>query len=457
MKMNRRHFLGTTAAAGAGLSCNLAHLTPAFAADGPAGQANTTGKPALLGGKPVRESGFPSWPIAGPADDRAVLDVLHSGHWTRSYGGQVSNKFEEIYAQVTGAKHCIATANGTSALFASLGALGISPGDEVILTPYTFVATLNVVFLQFALPIFVDIDPDTFQIDPEKIEAAITPNTRAILPVHIGGNVADLDRILAIGKKHKIPVVEDACQAHLAEWRGRKVGTWGDTGCFSFQNSKNWNCGEGGAVLCNDADLAERVYAFHNNSRGRSASGYNFSYVGGRGANLRITEFQTALLISQMEHVPEQTRRRTENADYLTSMLKQIPGIKPAKMYEGCTVNAYHLYMFRYDPAGFSGLPRSRFLQALGAEGIPCMSGYTPLNKEGTTLATLKTRAYDRIYGPDALKQWPDRTQCPANDKLCQEAVWFSQTMLLGPRSDMDSIAGAIAKIQAHASDLVKG
>jgi perosamine synthetase len=252
------------------------------------------------------------------------------------------------------------------------------------------------------------------------------------------------------------PSWKDACQAHLAEWRGKKVGTWGDTGCFSFQNSKNWNCGEGGAVLCNDAALAERVYSFHNNCRPRSNSGYDFKYLGSRGANLRLTEFQSALLLSQMAKVEEQTKQRTENAAYLTSMLQKIPGIQPAKMYDGCTRNAYHLFMFRYQQQAFAGLPRAQFLRALSAEGIPCMAGYSPLNKEATTLSTLNTRAYQKIYPSEVLKNWQDRTQCPKNDQLCQEAVWFAQTMLIGPRSDMDSIVDAITRIQANASVLAK-
>lgn len=443
---SRRDFIKSTAAAGAAASV---FTTPnLFAAE--------TAKPAKLGGQAVRRSPFPSWPIVAENDEKAILDVVRSRKWTRSYGGNVADRFEEAYAKVTGAKHCIAVANGTSALFASLGGLGVGPGDEVILPPYTFVATLNAVLLQYALPVFVDTDRETFQIDAKKIAGAITERTTAILPVHIGGNVADLDTILATAKARKVPVIEDACQAHLAEWRGRKVGAWGDTGCFSFQASKNWNCGEGGAVLCNDDDLAQRVYAFHNNCRPRKISGYNFTYLGSRGTNLRLTDFQAAALLSQMERVEEQTRRRTENANYLTSMLREIPGIQPAKMYEGCTVNAYHLYMFRYDPERFGGLPRNKFLSALSAEGIPCSGGYSPLNKEAFIKEALETRAYQRLYPADVLKNWAERNHCPENDRLCQEAVWFYQTMLIGPRSDMDNIAEAIRKIQAHAPALAK-
>ena len=444
--LSRRRFLETTATAGAVLG--TVSLPSLLAAD--------AGKPAKLGGTPVRKEPFPSWPIIDEGDERALLEVMRSRKWTRSYGGQTAGRFEEAYARLTGAGHCIAVANGTSALFASLGGLGVGPGDEVILPPYTFVATLNVILLQYALPIFVDIDPATFQIDASKIEVAITDRTTAVVPVHIGGSVADLDAILTVTKPRKLPVVEDACQAHLAEWRGRKVGTWGDTGCFSFQASKNWNCGEGGAVLCNDPELAEKVYAFHNNCRARAAGGYNFTYLGSRGANLRLTDFQAALLLSQMRRVEEQSKRRSENALYLTSMLKEIPGILPAKMYEGCTRNAYHLYMLRYQASQFADLPRAKFLAALSAEGIPCMSGYSPLNREPLVKATLETRAYRKIYPPEVLKDWAERTQCPLNDQLCQEGVWFAQTMLLGSRNDMEQIAAAIRKIHAHAAELAR-
>ncbi|NLH14982.1 MAG: aminotransferase class I/II-fold pyridoxal phosphate-dependent enzyme, partial [Phycisphaerae bacterium] len=226
--MNRREFLGT-ATVGAGVTLGTANLANLFVADAAAGAGGAADKPALLGGKPIRTAGFPSWPVIGQTEDKAWMEVLHSGKWFRGYGQEV-NRFEEAYAKLNGAKHCVATANGTSSLWAVLEGLGVGPGDEVILPPYTFIATLNVVLLQYALPIFVDSDPDSFQIDARKIEAAITERTRAIMPVHIGGSPADLDAILAIGAKHKIPVIEDACQAHLGQWRGRNLGSLGTAG-----------------------------------------------------------------------------------------------------------------------------------------------------------------------------------------------------------------------------------
>ena len=411
-------------------------------------------KPAILGGAPLKTEAFPSWPITDDLEDKALLKVLHGGKWNRGNGSQV-NRFEQEYAQLMGAKHCLASANGTSALLIALDAIGVQPGDEVIVPPYTFVATINAVLAMSALPVFVDTDPRTFQIDAKKIEAAITPRTVAIMPVHLGGNVADLDAISAIAKKRNIPVVEDACQSHLAEWKGKKVGTFGTLGCFSFQASKNLNSGEGGAVLTNDSAILDRCYAYHNNSRGKSAPGYDFSYVS-RGLNLRLTEFQAALLMAQMTRLSKQASNRETNAEHLTKQLKEIPGIRPAEHYDGCTRNAYHLYMFRYDSAQFAGLPRAKFLKALAAEGIPASGGYSPLNKEPLILNTLASRGYKRIYDEKTLQQWRDRSGCPENDRLCSEAVWFTQTMLLGPKTDMDTIAAAIRKIQANAAEVAR-
>ncbi len=431
---SRRKFVGGFSMAGWGIA-----------------RASTT-KPALLGGSPVRREPFPKWPVFGEPESTALKEVLDSGKWFRGSGSRVE-RFEQLYAKLLGARHCLATANGTSALFTSLNALGVGPGDEVLVPPYTFIATVNVVLLQHALPVFVDTDIETFQMDATKIEAAITDRTAAMIPVHLGGGTVNMDAVLRIAGERNIPVIEDACQAHLAEWRGRKVGTLGTTGCFSFQASKNLNSGEGGAVLTNDDELIERCYAFHNNGRGRRIDSYNFTYAA-HGANLRMTEFQGALLAAQMSRLDEQSKIRERNAGYLTNLLKEIPGIEPARQYEGCTRNAFHLYMFRYRPEAFAGLERAQFIKALQAEGIPCSRGYRPLNKEPFLNNALRSRAYRRIYPEKLLDEWQERNQCPVNDRLCEEAVWLTQPMLLGPRTDMDQIAEAVRKIQRSAADL---
>ena len=319
--------------------------------------------------------------------------------------------------------------------------------------PYTFVATINAVLMHHALPVFVDTDLETFQIDARKLETSIKERTACILPVHLGGAPADMDTILAVPRRHNLPVVEDACQAHLAEWRDKKVGTLGDLGCFSFQASKNLNSGEGGAIVTNRDDLFEQCKSFQNNGRAQANAGFGYLR---NGANLRMTEFQAALLSSQLARLEEQSRRREQNAAYLTRQLQEIPGIAPAKTYDGCTRNAYYLYMFRYDRDQFAGVSRARFLQALHAEGIPCSGGNQPLYKEPFLANTLRSRAFQAIYAPKRISEYLEEIQCPVNDRLCESAVWLTQTTLLGTRSDMDDIAVAVRKVQNYAAKLAK-
>jgi len=453
-KVNRRHFLeavsvgGALASVGSGAPKAVSLVS------------SLQEKPALLGGRPLRTKAFPGWPVIEDGDLKRWGEVFEKGLWNR---GPEVQRFEDDWARLLGAKYAVATASGTAALMASLAALEVGPGDEVIVPPYTFVATINVVLMHYALPVFVDTDRATFQIDPAKIAGALTDKTRCIVPVHLGGNVADMDRILDVANQKRIPVLEDACQAHLAEWKKRKVGTLGRLGCFSFQASKNLNSGEGGAIVSNDDELAQLAASFHNAGRPyTTAKGKlevdtdsSFSYAR-NGDNRRLTEFQGLLLCEQLERLEAQSRTREQNAAYLTSQLKQIPGLAPAEQYPGCTRNAYHLYMFRYRPEQFSGLTRDRFIDAMEAEGVPCSSGYSPLNREAFLEKVLRSRGFRRIYGEAEINRWVERNACPENDQLCREAVWLTQTQLLGPRSDMDEIAAAIRKIQRFSADLKK-
>lgn len=424
----------------------------AASAAGTAVAMAATMKPALLGGTKTRSARWPTWPVWDKTDEEAILGALRSGRWYR-VGGSKVDAFEKQYASLTGAAHCLATANGTSALLTSMAAMGIGAGDEVIVPAYTFIATVNAVMMLNALPVFADTDMDSFQVDARNMASKVTSRTTLLMPVHMAGAAADLDSILEIGKQKNTPVLEDACQAHLGEWRGRKVGTWGAAGCFSFQASKNLNAGEGGAILTSSSDLVERAYAFHNNSNRRKAD----APFDGRGLNLRMTEFQGALLVSQMARIEEFAKKRDENAKYLDSMLRQIPGITPQKNHDGCTRSAWHLFMLRYDSGRFNGLARARFLKALQAEGITCSSGYTPLNKSESVMRALATKGYQRIFGKKILEEWKERNQCPQNDKLCEQAVWFTQNMLIGSRADMEQIAEAIKRIQTWSADLAKG
>jgi dTDP-4-amino-4,6-dideoxygalactose transaminase len=369
-----------------------------------------------------------------------MLETLHSRSWFSLNGTKV-RRFEKTFAEKLGVPHVLLTSSGTTALITALGALGIGPGDEVIVPPYTFVATINAVLLHRALPVFADTDPATFQIDPKSIEPRLNGRTVCLLPAHIGGSAADLDSLLAIASRRRMPLVEDACQSHLAEWKNRRLGSWGDAGCFSFQASKNLNCGEGGAVSTSRTDLWEKCWAFHN--QGMVPAGFQHAKAG-MGSNMRITEFQGALLAEQMTRVESQMQLREQNAACLTSMLKQIPGIHPAETYPGCTRNAYHLYMFRYTAKENSGLPRAEFLRRLNSAGIPASGGYGTLNRYPFLKNTFETPGFQRIYGKKRLARWFEENTAPQNDRLCEEAVWFTQNMMLASRGDMERIAEAV-------------
>jgi len=441
--LTRRRFL---AAASVGTIATISSRIPAYAQ--PTGEAS---KLAILGGKPLRAKPFSQWPIWDRADEESILAILRSGNWFRG-AGTVVRQFEEEYARLMGAKDCMATVNGTNALLTALHVLDVGIGDEVIVPPYTFVATVSVVLLSNALPVFVDTDLETFQIDPDKIEAKITERTKAIIPVHILGTVANMDKVNAVAKKHNLKVIEDACQAHLAEWKGKKVGTVGDLGCFSFQNSKNLPCGEGGAVLGNDQRIMDHCQSFHNCGRPYgSIKGSGYPILG---TNRRMTEYQAAILLGQMKRIEQDAKIRNENAEYLTAKIEKIPGIIPQRFYEGQTRGAYHLYAFRYIKEHFNDVPRAKFLSALNGEGIPSWSGYTPLNKEGTIEDALTSKNFQRAFSKARLDQYREQNHCPTNDQLCTEAVWLSQSMLLGPKSDMDDIANAIQKVYENRDKL---
>jgi len=413
----------------------------------------TRGRPAILGGAPVRTRKFPSWPQAEASDEATLLEALRACKWWRKEGHFVRD-FEKAWAAKMGARYAIATANGTSALMASLHAVEVGPKDEVLVGPYTFIATVNAILALYALPVFVDTDPETLMMDAGKVEAAITPRTRCIMPVHLGGNVVDMDRLLEVAKRRNIPVVEDACQAHLSEWRGKKVSTLGQLGCFSFQKFKNLAGGEAGAVVTNDEKLYRRAYGYHSHYR-TPDEGPADPELSENGINLRMSEFPAALLMSQLTRLDQQARTREQNAAYLSQLLGDVPGVKPVKMYAGCTRNGYHLYMMRYN-AEATGLSRAKFVQAMRAEGIPISTGYGPLNKERFLENTLNSRPYRAIYTQQEIARWRERNHCPGNDRACQEAMWLGQSVLLGSRADMEEIAEAMRKVQRHASDIRK-
>lgn len=443
--VSRRKFIqqsaGTAAAVGALLQTRSA--------------LGSTDKPALLGGAPVHAGPWPDWPVSDEQEESRLLEVTRSGNWFRYRGGEKGTvaTFERKLSEDVGTTFCQTTNSGTSALVSSLAALRIGPGDEVLVPPYTFVATINCVLLHHALPVFVDTDPATAQMDAGQIEEQINENTRAILPVHIGGAPCEMDRIAEIAKNRNLKVIEDACQAHTAEWKGQRVGSLGDAGCFSFQNSKNMTSGEGGAITTNDKQLYARAQAFHNNGNGRFEDDGAYTAHGG---NLRMTEFQGAILLAQLQRNEELAHRREENGDYLNKLLASIPGVGPKQTYPGTTRHGYHLYIFDYDPAQFADMPKSRLLQALLAEGIPASGGYTALNKQPFVEQFLSSPGFQRVYSQKRLQEYREKNHLPANDRMIETTCWLTQNMLLGTKEDMEAIAAAIEKIQKHAGSLAK-
>jgi len=452
--MNRRGFLKTTAAASAGISHTLARVAPIVGAAVVASAVHAAGeKPALLGGKAVHSGGWARWPQWREAWEPDVLKVYRSGKWFRGSDKRVE-EFENAYANLLGAKKCLATASGTTALMVSLHVMDVDAGDEVIVSPYTFIATYNAILDARALPVFADTDPATLTMDPATIASRITDRTRAIMPVHIFGMPCDMDPINAIAKQHKLAVIEDACQAWLAEYKGRKCGTLGDLGCFSFQESKHLPSGEGGAITGMSEELIDKCNSFHNCGRACGTNKGSGSFT--RGNNYRMMQAQAVILMQQLDKLQQDTATRGANADYLGAALKQIPGITPVRLPENSRA-VWHLYPFRYDAQAFNGLSRDKFMKALSAEGVPCSSVYREQYNDGLLDEAINSRGFKRLWSSERLKAYRDSFQeLKGNRQVCATTVAMTQNMLLAERSDIDHIAEAVRKIQANSAELAK-
>jgi dTDP-4-amino-4,6-dideoxygalactose transaminase len=404
---------------------------------------------AILGGAPLRASPFTAWPIFGDPEEQRLLRALRSGKWGKLNGLEVA-EFEQRFAAMHGAKHGIGVVNGTVSLRIALMAAGIKAEDEVIVPPYTFLATATAVVEANAVPVFADIDLETFNLDPEAVEAAITSRTRVIMPVHIAGQPADMDAIMAIAKRHKLVVIEDAAHAHAALYRQRPAGSIGHLGSFSFQSSKNLTCGEGGIITTSDDALAEACRSIHNCGRISGGLWYEHHVMS---ANYRLGEFQGAILNAQLERLEAQTQTRDRNGQYLAARLSRLPGIHPQKRPADCTRHSYHLFLFRIDAAAF-GAPREAVLQALQAEGVPVCGGYAlPLYRQPLFL----NRAFGP-YLPNASRTLDyAKVSCPNCEKICREqGAWFEQSLFLGPQSDMDDIAQAFEKVHEQRAALAR-
>lgn len=395
------------------------------------------------------------WPEFGNPEREALNAVLESRVWWRGGYSKPEDswvgKFENFFARFQDCDYGVACTNGTQAIELALKAIGIKPGDEVICPASTFVATATAVILVNAVPVIVDIEPNYYQIDPAAIEAAITPRTVGIIPVHYGGYPADMDAIGAIARKHHLFVVEDCAHAHGSQWKGQGCGSLGNIGSFSLQMGKTLTAGEGGIVTTNDGDLAGKLFAYHHIGRFPGRPFYEHHLVA---SNLRMTEFQGAVAYTQAQRLLEQTFRREANAKYLEAGLREIDGVAPISRRPEVTRWGFYFYHFKFQSEQFEGLSKARFQEALAAEGISTGSGHLhPIQKN--PLFT------NRNFGPVC---WPAGVEAPDYEKvetpvaeriLAEEGISMGHALFLGGREDMDAILGAIRKIRENVSELL--
>jgi len=455
-KVTRRSFLKSSGLAAAG-------AVVATQGSAQAAASSDAAVPATLGGPKAYTAARRPWP---QWDAEKFDPILSATMKTRSWSrGAKVNEFEKKWADMHGSKHCLTTVNGTNALSAAWTQLNIRPGDEVICSPYTFSASIFGILYKGAMPVWADIDPMTFQMDPEKIKAKITPRTKGILPVHICGYPSDMPTIMKIAKEHNLFVVEDACQAHLAEIDGKRVGSFGNAGCFSFQTSKNLAIGEGGAILTDDTDYYHRLYSYHNYGYASGSTAGQISAIRSYiiATKIRMAEYQATIGLCQMESVEAQHKLRNERAAYLSEKLSAYPGVTPVKLYKGekgTTQASYYMYAMVYNAEALGGLPRERFLRALTAEGVPGVGpGYPndPLYTQPLILDAFKSEVYQKSYTADELdfEKYKQRNHCPELIKTFGNAVWlWDPALMLGSQADMDGIVNAVDKIHNNAAKI---
>lgn len=446
--VNRRTFIGalTATSLGAAISGSIPASAQVFKQE--------HGKLAILGGKAIRPKGKigPTWPYVDEKMVESVVKTTKSGIWSRiqSQNGTVPT-FEKEFARLVGAAHTVGTGSGTQALSTCVEAMGIGAGDEVITSPYTDFGTISAILTSRALPVMVDLDPDSYQMDPDAIEKAITKNTRAIMPVHIMGVPANMERIMAIAKKHNLRVIEDSCQAPFARYQGQAIGLIGDLGCFSFQASKAIACGEGGAVVGNDEALMEQCYTVQN--RGASRKGKNETI----GPKYRMNEFEGAILMGQLASAKERFEIRNENANYLSSKLKGFAGLVPQKQYPGTESASYYNYAMTYHKEHFNGAHRTQFLKAINAEGIGFNSYIrNGLHREPWVDHIMGLKVYKAMNGEKRLKEFKERLHLPNCDQICDETLVsiHGSGTLLGSRQEMDQMIDGIMKVYENRDQL---
>ena len=403
---------------------------------------------AINGGDKACNHEWPTWPIWGEAERAGLLEVLESGKWW--YGERVK-EFEGKFASFQDAKYGITTTSGSTSLEVALRALGIGPGDEVIIPPYTFVATAAAVAWVGAKPIFADIVPETLCIDADDVMRKITPRTKAIMPVHLAGHVADMDRLREIARANRLAIIEDACHSWGSKWNGRGTGAIGECGAFSFQMSKNISSAEGGIILTNDKDLADTCRSLTNCGRSEGSPWYQHDMLG---SNLRLTEFQAALLLAQFERLEEHLVVRRKNAMILNRRLADIDGIKVFHDDPRVTRRAYHLFCFQINEQRL-GISRAQFLSALVAEGVPASGGYLmPLYKNPMFQpASDGEKTSGHRPTPGGAMDY-SRVSCPVTEHVCRTVCWLAHVLLLANERAIEAAGDAIVKVCRNAGEL---
>ena len=406
---------------------------------------------AILGGSPVRPGGYPAWPEVDESDVEAVSAVVRSGQWGgHPVPGPLAEEFCRRFAALQGARRGILMMNGTVTMEVALRALDIGWGDEVIVPALTFAATPVAAIAAGALPVIVDVQPTTWAIDPDAVEAAITPRTRAILPVHLGQSMADMDRIMDIAGRHGLAVVEDSAHSHGKSWNGRGAGSIGTFGSFSHQSSKILTAGEGGTLLTNDDRLAERVASIIDCGRPKDAAEEAYTF----GGNYRLSELHAALLLSQLAKFERQVDERDANSRRFEALVTEaaIPGVRLLAVDPRTTRRSFWRYMFAIDPEAFGGADHELVCDALEAEGVGSTVGYPSLSRDPLFQPSLS-----RLPVPT---QFPERLDVaemafPVADQAgSRESVYLDENVFrAGPDGVADAVA-AIAKVQRLLPDV---
>ncbi len=412
-------------------------------------------KLALFGGTPVRTTPFSPWPYFDDKERAYLNAALESRNWGGyPFPSPLAAEFGKKFADFHGAKFGIPCANGSVTMEIALQAIGIEAGDEVIVPAYTFMATASCAVRCNAVPVFVDVEARNYCMDPAAVEAAITPKTRAIIPVHLGASIADMDRLLEIAKRHNLVLIEDCAHAHGGEWRGKGVGSMGDFGSFSLQSSKLMTSGEGGVLTTSDDINRQKAMSLIN--CGRKEEGYD-SFEGQLfGANYRMSELQVAVALAQVERLEEATSKRAKMHDLFRDMLHgQVQGVHVLDTDPRVTRKAAYQTVIKYDSAAFHGVHRDRFLSALEAEGVE-LSGhfYTPLysidifNARTAQWPMLRERYGDGILDNPAVS-------CPVSEAAAwDEAMWMHYPHLSGTVKDLEDIVAAFVKVQQNVDQL---